>query len=108
GSKKGGVDAVFDEIPYMKLFLIRYKSEYKIVGPTYTTGGMGFAFPIGSPLVAYFSRVILNVTQGSEMSSLEQKNFGPGYSSQDPLSSVISQGTSSLSLREFGGLFIIT
>ncbi|XP_012831250.1 PREDICTED: glutamate receptor 2.8-like [Erythranthe guttata] len=66
------------------------------------------AFPIGSPLVAYFSRVILNVTQGSEMSSLEQKNFGPGYSSQDPLSSVISQGTSSLSLREFGGLFIIT
>ncbi|KAL7138034.1 hypothetical protein ABFS83_10G135800 [Erythranthe nasuta] len=108
GSKKGGVDAVFDEIPYMKLFLIRYKSEYKIVGPTYTTGGMGFAFPTGSPLVAYFSRAILNVTQGSEMISLEQKNFGPGYSSQDPLSSVISQGTSSLSLREFGGLFIIT
>ncbi|KAL7097366.1 hypothetical protein ACP275_10G140200 [Erythranthe tilingii] len=108
GSKNGGVDAVFDEIPYMKLFLIRYKSQYKIVGPTYTTGGMGFAFPTGSPLVAYFSRAILNVTQGSEMSSLEQKNFGPGYSSQDPLSSVISQGTSSLSLREFGGLFIIT
>ncbi|KAL7138037.1 hypothetical protein ABFS83_10G136000 [Erythranthe nasuta] len=108
GSKNGGIDAIFDEIPYMKLFLNRYKSRYKIVGPTYRTGGMGFAFPIGSPLVSHFSKAILNVTQGPNMNSLELESFGPGYSSQDPLSSVISQGASGLTFHEFGGLFIIT
>ncbi|EYU42456.1 hypothetical protein MIMGU_mgv1a025366mg [Erythranthe guttata] len=108
GSQNGGVDAVFDELPYMKLLLNRYKSQYKMVGPTYRTGGMGFAFPIGSPLVAHFSRAILNVTQGPNMVFFEQKNFGPGFSSQDPLSSAITQGTSGLTLFEFGGLFIIT
>ena len=42
GSKNGGIDAIFDEIPYMKLFLDRYDSKYKIVGPTYRTDGFGF------------------------------------------------------------------
>lgn len=42
------------------------------------------------------------------MSYIERKNFGPGYSSQDPLSSLFSQGTSSLALHEFAGLFLLT
>lgn len=42
GSKNGGVDAVFDEIPYMKLFLAKYCAEYTMVGPTYKTDGFGF------------------------------------------------------------------
>ncbi|KAL2502317.1 Glutamate receptor 2.8 [Forsythia ovata] len=107
GSKRGGIDAIFDEIPYMKIFLKKYDSQYKMVGPTYRTDGFGFAFPFGSPLTAYFSRAILAVTQGSNMTSIEQKNFGPGYSSQDPLSSTVSQQTSSLTFYDFGGLFII-
>ncbi|XP_020547399.1 glutamate receptor 2.9-like isoform X2 [Sesamum indicum] len=107
GSKNGGIDAIFDEIPYMKLLMNRYDSQYKTVGPTYRTDGLGFAFPLNSPLTAYFSRAILNVTQSSEMTTIEQKNFGPGYSSQDPLSSTISQGTSSLNFKQFSGLFII-
>lgn len=41
------------------------------------------------------------------MTAIEQKNFGPGYSSQDPLSSRISQQTSSLTLYDFAGLFLI-
>ncbi|KAL2480995.1 Glutamate receptor 2.1 [Abeliophyllum distichum] len=107
GSKRGGVDAIFDEIPYMKIFLKKYDSQYKMVGPTYRTDGFGFAFPVGSPLTAYFSKAILAVTQGPNMTSFEQKHFGPGYSSQDPLSSTISQKTSSLTSYDFGGLFII-
>ncbi|GER52075.1 glutamate receptor [Striga asiatica] len=107
GSKKGGIDAVFDEIPYMKILINKYDSLYKMVGPTYVTGGFGFAFPLGSPLAAHFSKAILDVTQGPNMTAIEQKNFGPGYSSQDPLSPTISQETSSLSLYDFAGLFII-
>ncbi|XP_022859667.1 glutamate receptor 2.1-like [Olea europaea var. sylvestris] len=107
GSKRGGMDAIFDEIPYMKIFLNKYDSQYKMVGPRYRTDGFGFAFPLGSPLTAYFSRAIVAVTQGPNMTFIEQTHFGPGYSSQDPLSSTISQQTSSLSFRDFGGLFII-
>lgn len=107
GSKNGGIDAIFDEIPYMKILLNKYDSQYKMVGPTYRTGGFGFAFPKGSPLAAYFSKAILDVTQGPNMTTIEQKNLGPGYSSQDPLSSTISQGTSSLRFQEFAGLFLV-
>ncbi|CAA2958087.1 glutamate receptor -like [Olea europaea subsp. europaea] len=107
GSKRGGIDAIFEEIPYMKIFLNKYDSQYKMVGPRYRTDGFGFAFPLGSPLTAYFSRAIVAVTQGPNMTFIEQTHFGPGYSSQDPLSSTISQQTSSLSFCEFGGLFII-
>ena len=42
GSKKGGVDAIFDAIPYMKLFLSKHCSKYIIVGPTYKSEGFGF------------------------------------------------------------------
>ncbi|KAL3819523.1 hypothetical protein ACJIZ3_005428 [Penstemon smallii] len=107
GSKNGGIDAIFDEIPYMKLFMKTYDSQYKIVGPSYKAGGFGFAFPLGSPLAAHFSKAILNVTQSPGMTSIEQQNFGPGYSSQDPLSSTISQGASSLTAFDFAGLFLI-
>lgn len=48
------------------------------------------------------------VTQGPHMNEIEQKNLGPRYSSQDPLSSIIFQGTSSLTLQEFAGLFLVT
>ncbi|KAK4485547.1 hypothetical protein RD792_008190, partial [Penstemon davidsonii] len=107
GSKNGGIDAIFDEVPYMKLFMKKYDSQYKMVGPSYKAGGFGFAFPLGSPLAAHFSKAILDVTQSPDMTSIEQQNFGPGYSSQDPLSSTISQGASSLTLYDFAGLFLI-
>ncbi|XP_073150661.1 glutamate receptor 2.8-like [Henckelia pumila] len=107
GSSNGGIDVIFDEVPYMKLFLNKYDSQYKMVGPTYRTGGFGFAFPKDSVLTAHFSKAILEITQGTNMTAIEQKNFGPGYSSQDPLASMISQQTSSLTVFEFAGLFII-
>lgn len=107
GSNNGGIDGIFDELPYMKILLNRYGNQYKIVGPQYRTDGLGFALPVGSPLVAHFSRAILNVTQGPEMTALEQKSFGPGYSSQDPLSDTVSQGASSLTALDFAGLFIL-
>ncbi|KAL3535329.1 hypothetical protein ACH5RR_003790 [Cinchona calisaya] len=104
GGKKGGIDAIYAEIPYMKLLLNTYGSEYRIIGPTHKTDGFGFAFPRGSPLVSYFSRAILNVTQGASMNVIEQKNFGPGYpSDQDS----INQESPSLTFYNFGGPFII-
>ncbi|KAL6345712.1 hypothetical protein AAG906_017453 [Vitis piasezkii] len=42
GSRKGGIAAAFDEIPYMKLFLAKYCSKYTAVQPTYKFDGFGF------------------------------------------------------------------
>ena len=42
GINNGGVAAIFDEIPYIKLFLAKYCSKYTMVGPTYKTDGFGF------------------------------------------------------------------
>ncbi|KAK9931926.1 hypothetical protein M0R45_019180 [Rubus argutus] len=108
GSKNGGVDAIFDEMPYIKLFLTKYCAGYTVVGPTYKTDGFGFAFPLGSPLVAYVSRAILNVTQDHEkMEELQRKYFPDESKCEDP-SSTFSSENPSLSVYSFGGLFIIT
>ena len=42
GTRNGGVDAVIDELPYLKIFLAKYCSNFQIVGPTYQTAGFGF------------------------------------------------------------------
>jgi hypothetical protein len=42
GSDNGGVKAIFDEVPYLKLFLSRYCEGYSMVGPIYKSGGFGF------------------------------------------------------------------
>jgi ionotropic glutamate receptor len=42
GSSNGGVAVIFDEIPFIKLFIAKYCSRYTMVGPTYRTGGFGF------------------------------------------------------------------
>ncbi|KAL5548984.1 hypothetical protein UlMin_004215 [Ulmus minor] len=41
GSKNGGVDAIFDEIPYIKVFLAKYCYKYVMAGPTYKSDGFG-------------------------------------------------------------------
>ena len=43
GTHYGGVAAIFDEIPYLKLFLAKYCSKYTMVGPIYKFEG-GFSF----------------------------------------------------------------
>ncbi|KAI6680607.1 hypothetical protein NL676_034488, partial [Syzygium grande] len=42
GSENGGVAAIFDDLPCIKLFLAKYCNKYKMVGPTYKTDGFGF------------------------------------------------------------------
>ncbi|XP_031385278.1 glutamate receptor 2.1-like isoform X1 [Punica granatum] len=114
GIGNGGVAAIFAETPYIKLFLGKYCNEYMMVGPTYKNDGFGFAFPRGSPLVSYFSRAILNVTQDkTKMNEIESKNhLWRSSSCQDEESNqggaTISSRNLSLGVGSFSGLFIIT
>ncbi|KAL9273612.1 Glutamate receptor 2.7-like protein [Drosera capensis] len=104
GSAHGGIAAVLDEIPYMNLFLSNHCS-YTMVQPTYKTGGFGFVFPLGSPLLPDVSRAILNVTEGHEMVLIEQKWGLQPNSCQN--SSAVPSTTSSLGVDSFWGLFLI-
>ena len=42
GSSRGGVGAIIDEIPYIKVFLSKYCGKYTMVGNIYRTDGFGF------------------------------------------------------------------
>lgn len=42
GSANGGIAAVFDEMPYVKLFIANNCLKFTTIGPTYKTDGFGF------------------------------------------------------------------
>ncbi|MED6195267.1 hypothetical protein PIB30_036352 [Stylosanthes scabra] len=113
GTRNGGVDVIFEEIPYIKMFLKKHGSNYMMVGPHYRTDGLGFAFPINSNLTSYFSRAILNITQNdSFMQPIERQYFGSSdydfEDDSDQLSTSTSSDTPSLNSESFAGLFLIT
>ncbi|KAK4753899.1 hypothetical protein SAY87_002003 [Trapa incisa] len=115
GSGNGGVAAVFGEIPYVRLFLRRLCNSYMMVGPTDKTDGFGFAFPQGSPLVSYFSRAILKVTENkAQMDEIERKNWLSPHTptcwseNQPNKAGAIYSDNLSLGVCSFSGLFIIT
>ncbi|OWM65877.1 hypothetical protein CDL15_Pgr015302 [Punica granatum] len=102
GIGNGGVAAIYEETPFIKLFLGKYCNKYMM------------AFPRGSPLVAYFSRAILNVTQDkTKMNEIERKNHLRQSSScqgeeSNQGGATISSHNLSLGVGSFSGLFIIT
>ncbi|XP_034700540.1 glutamate receptor 2.8-like [Vitis riparia] len=76
GSKKGGVSAIIDEIPYIKLFLAQYGDQYTMIEPEYlTTNGFGFVFPKGSPLVSDISWAIAKLREDGKLDMIQQTWF---------------------------------
>ncbi|XP_031479882.1 glutamate receptor 2.4-like [Nymphaea colorata] len=104
GSQKGGVGAIFDEIPYIRLFLAKYCRGFAMAGPIYKAGGFGFVFPRGSPFVAAVSRAILNVTEADRLLEIEERL----YENQTCIDVAIEVGTNNLSLTRLRGLFFLT
>ncbi|KAK3437269.1 hypothetical protein EUGRSUZ_C01908 [Eucalyptus grandis] len=103
GSAKGGIAAAFHEVPYLKLILSEYCNKYTMI-PAFKTAGFGFVFPKGSPLVPDISRAILNVTEGPQMTEIENAWLTSKTNCQNSNSSVSSD---SLGLDSFWGLFLI-
>ncbi|XP_019193278.1 PREDICTED: glutamate receptor 2.1-like isoform X4 [Ipomoea nil] len=105
GSRNGGVSAIMDELPYLRLFLAKYCGKYTIVGPTYKSAGFGFAFARGSPLVPDVSRAILSVTESDAMMQITDKWFGNEADCTKKDGTLVA--SDSLGLDSFTGLFII-
>ncbi|KAK0588514.1 hypothetical protein LWI29_001890 [Acer saccharum] len=112
GSKKGGVSAIIDEIPYIKIFLAHLPAHFTTVIPKNppSTNGFGFAFPKGSPLVPNISRAIASLREEGKLKMLEDYWFSYFSSNQSSayMNKDSSSNPSSLSLERFGGLFLIT
>ncbi|KAL6331906.1 hypothetical protein AAG906_020254 [Vitis piasezkii] len=106
GSKKGGVSAIIDEIPYIKLFLAQYGDQYTVIEPEYlTTNGFGFAFLKGSPLVHEISRAMAKLKEDGELHKIEQTWFQDQsvFKKQESLTK-----PSILDFYSFRGLFLVT
>ncbi|GLU17175.1 hypothetical protein SLE2022_335680 [Rubroshorea leprosula] len=102
GSANGGITAAIDEIPCLKLFLAQHCNKYTtLTTPTFKTGGFGFVFPKGSPLVADVSRAILEVIERDRTRKIENP-----LQNETICSSTLGSANS-LSLRSFWGLFLI-
>ncbi|TVU11250.1 hypothetical protein EJB05_44823, partial [Eragrostis curvula] len=106
GSANGGVAAVFDEIPYLKLFLSQYCDGFAMAGPVYNDAGFGFVFPRGSPMVPDVSRGIVSLTESDDLALIERKWFGTPGACDGRSDSMGSSG--SLSFWSFSGLFLVT
>ncbi|KAF8042610.1 hypothetical protein BT93_A1060 [Corymbia citriodora subsp. variegata] len=106
GSRNGGVSAIIDEIPYVKLFLSKYSAQYTMVEPScYSTNGFGFAFPKGSPLVPDISAAIAKMREEERLYLIGQNWFQNHslYTNQDSATKVAR-----LDFYSFRGLFLIT
>ncbi|XVE78212.1 hypothetical protein DITRI_Ditri13aG0126500 [Diplodiscus trichospermus] len=106
GSKNGGVSAILDEIPYIKIFLAEYSTDYSLVKTLSTTNGFGFVFPKGSPLIPDLSREIAKLRESGKLELLENAWF----KSQTSLTSSkdIVDNVKPLTPTNFGGLFLIS
>ncbi|XP_040364559.1 glutamate receptor 2.8 [Rosa chinensis] len=103
GSANGGIAAVVDESPNMKIFIAKYCKKYTMLGPFFKTDGFAFVFPKHSPLVRDVSQALLNVTEGELIMNIENKWFKKESHCQDLNTNVSSK---SLGTDSFWVLFV--
>ncbi|XP_047958871.1 glutamate receptor 2.8-like isoform X2 [Salvia hispanica] len=106
GSRNGGVGAVIDELPYIRLLLSKHCDKYTIIGPIYPTSGLGFAFPKGSPLVFDVSREILRLKEDKDLMMRITKKW-LGDEKECPNADGALSTSQRLNLDSFKGLFVI-
>ncbi|KAL1551840.1 glutamate receptor 2.7-like [Salvia divinorum] len=105
GSRRGGVSAVVDNLPSIKLFLLKYCHRYTMSGSIHRNSGYGFAFQKGSPLTSDVSRAILEMKEDGKMDRISRKWFGEGGCG---LSNATAADSKRLTVNNFKGLFLIT
>ncbi|KAK3183647.1 hypothetical protein Dsin_030933 [Dipteronia sinensis] len=114
GSKNGGVSAIIDEIPYIKIFLSSYSADYSMVRSILSTNGFAFVFRKGCPLVPDLSRAIAKLREDGKLNMMENAWFKSSQSTFSTSSDNSDQDSSNnnnvnpLTLDSFRGLFLIT
>ncbi|KAA8550521.1 hypothetical protein F0562_002205 [Nyssa sinensis] len=108
GITMAGVVAIIDEIPYIKLFLVKYPVGYAMITSEPTTNGFGFVFRKGSPLVPEISWAIAKLREEGKLMMMENEWFKSqsSFMSQDSVTS--PNIPNSLDFDRFRGLFLIS
>nr|GEZ99031.1 extracellular solute-binding protein, family 3 [Tanacetum cinerariifolium] len=70
------VNAIFDEGPFIDIFLATYGDSYRKVGPLLDEPGLGFAFSRGSTLQPQFSSAIVKVIGSPDCEHMKKKYLG--------------------------------
>ncbi|GLJ46361.1 hypothetical protein SUGI_0977220 [Cryptomeria japonica] len=102
GPSRGGVGAVVDELPAIKIFL-ENRCGFKIAGQPFTKASWGFVFQKGSPLGMDISTAILNLSETGELQRIHDKWLGKSSCN----SHAEQEGPNQLGLTNFWGLFLI-
>nr|XP_043629782.1 glutamate receptor 2.8-like [Erigeron canadensis] len=97
------VNVVYDELPYIDLFLSKYGSGYTKYGPINQESGIAFAFAHESPLLKIFSEAVINVTESDIMIDMKKKYLGISTPDESQPNSDLPQ---SLDVQSFLGLLI--
>ncbi|XP_042019948.1 glutamate receptor 2.7-like [Salvia splendens] len=105
GSDKGGVGAIVDNLPSIKLFLKQYCHKYTMINSTYKKSGIGFAFQKGSPLAPDVSREILQMKENGKMDEISDRWFGQENCGCRNGTTIAGNR---LDLDHFKGLFLIS
>ncbi|KAE8676853.1 hypothetical protein F3Y22_tig00111582pilonHSYRG01394 [Hibiscus syriacus] len=103
GSTKGGVSAILDEMPYIKIFLSEHSGDYSLIKSLPITNGFAF---VSSPWFPT-SREIAKLRESGKLDLLENAWF----KSRTSLTKYKDDDASKvgpLTLENFGGLFLIS
>ncbi|KAG9154362.1 hypothetical protein Leryth_000803 [Lithospermum erythrorhizon] len=101
----GGVAAVVDEIPYIKLLLAKYPGKYALIETIPTTNGFAFVFQKGSSMVPEVSRAVLRLREEGKLALMEHAWFN-SETTLLPEDQIKEPNT--LSFDRFRGLFLIS
>ncbi|KAL8141128.1 hypothetical protein V2J09_007149 [Rumex salicifolius] len=103
--QRGEIKAAAFVTEHANVFLKKYCKGFSLSGATYTFGGLGFAFPKGSPLTGDVSRAILRAIESGRVGDLEKDMLTHcKCSSEDD----VKNDVSGLGFRPFSGLFYIS
>ncbi|KAL6289612.1 hypothetical protein ACE6H2_007122 [Prunus campanulata] len=105
GSKHGGVSAIVDEVPYIKIFLAHYPTGYSMIKPESSTNGFGFVFPKGSKLVHDMSMQIQLMREEGKLIEMEKVWF---HKRTIPMFDNTTSDPNTLNFHTFRGLFLVT
>ncbi|KAL8206349.1 hypothetical protein R6Q57_009900 [Mikania cordata] len=102
----GTVDAIYDERPYIDIFLAKSGDAYMKVGPIAAEPGFGFAFTRGFTLLQNFSQAIIKVIEYPDMTRITETYLGIQTRLRTPSDDVYFP--QSLSPMSFSLLFAFT
>nr|XP_011469467.1 PREDICTED: glutamate receptor 1.2-like [Fragaria vesca subsp. vesca] len=105
GSKHGGVSAIVDEVPYIKIFLAKYTVGYSMIKTESTTNGFGFVFPKGSKLAHDMSVQIEKLREEGKLLEMEKAWF---HYNANHMFEDTTNPPNALNLSSFRGLFLVS